>query len=79
MPRPQSAVELDRVALVVLREKDGHSKTSLAIAAGMSLGYLSDLESGRRRGNAEVIAKLASALNVPKSMLETRRAEPVSA
>lgn len=73
MPRPPAAVEIDATALAVLREKDGHSKTSLATAAGLSLGYLADLESGRRKGNPDVIARLASALNVPKSMLERRR------
>ncbi len=75
MPRPPASVQLDPTALVVLREKDGHSKTSLAALAGLSLGYLSDLESGRRKGNPDVIAKLARALNVPKSMLESRRSE----
>lgn len=73
MPRPPAPVEIDAVALAVLREKDGHSKSSLAEAAGMSLGYLSDLESGRRKGNPEVITKLARALNVPRSMIEKRR------
>ena len=73
MPRPPTAVEIDATALCVLREKDGHSKSSLARLVGMSLGYLSDLESGRRKGNPEIIGKLAQALNVPRSMLETRR------
>lgn len=66
-------VEIDPVALVVLREKDRASKTQLAKKAGISLGYLADLESGRRKGNPEVIGKLADALNVPTSMLERRR------
>lgn len=79
MPRPPAAVEIDPVALLVLREKDGHTKTSLAKAAGMTIGYLADLESGRRKGNPVVIAKLAKALNVPKSMLEKRREEAVTA
>lgn len=73
MPRPPSPVEIDPVALAVLREKDGHSKTSLAKAAGMSLSYLSDLETGHRKGNPDVITKLATALNVPRSMLEKKR------
>jgi transcriptional regulator with XRE-family HTH domain len=73
MPRPPASVEIDPLALTVLREKDGHTKTSLAKAAGMTLGYLADLESGRRKGNPKVIAELAAALNVPKSMLEKRR------
>ena len=63
--------------LRVLREKDGHSLTSLADAADMSLGYLSDLENGRREPNARVTKKLAVALNVPVSVLEKhRRIEP---
>ena len=52
------------------RRNRGHTLTSLAKAAGMSLGYLSDLENGRRRPNATVTKKLAVALNVPASVLE---------
>lgn len=59
--------------LRVIREKDGHSLTSLAKTAGMSLGYLSDLENGRRWPNATVTKKLAVALNVPVSVLEKPR------
>lgn len=59
--------------LRVLREKDGHSLTSLAAAANMSLGYLSDLENGRREPNSRVTKKLAMALNVPVSVLEKAR------
>lgn len=73
MPRPPSPVEIDPVSLAVVREKNGDSKTSLAERAGLSLGYYADLESGRRKGNPEVIAKLAAALNVPKSVIERQR------
>lgn len=59
--------------LRVIREKDGHSLTSLARVAGMSLGYLSDLENGRRWPNAQMTKKLAVALNVPVSVLEKPR------
>lgn len=59
--------------LRVLREKDGHSLTSLAKAADMSLSYLSDLENGRREPNARMTKKLAQALNVPVSVLEKAR------
>jgi transcriptional regulator with XRE-family HTH domain len=48
------------------------SKTDLAKAAGISLGYLADLESGRRKGNPAVIGKLADALGCPMSILEDR-------
>ena len=60
------------VELTVLREKDGMSKTALAKAAGMSLGYLCDLENGQREPNAVMRKKLATVLNVPVSMLEKR-------
>lgn len=56
--------------LRVIREKDGHSLTSLAHEAGMSLGYVSDLENGRRWPNATVTKKLSTALKVPMSVLE---------
>ncbi len=59
--------------LRVLREKDGHSLTSLAAKAEMSLSYLSDLENGRREPNARMTKKLAIALNVPVSVLEKER------
>lgn len=59
--------------LRVIREKDGHSLTSLAKAAGMSLSYLSELESGNRQPNAQMTKKLAQALNVPVSVLEKHR------
>lgn len=59
--------------LRVIREKDGHTLTSLAGTVGMSLGYLSDLENGRREPSARVTKKLAVALNVPVSVLEKHR------
>lgn len=61
------------IELRVLREKDGHSLTSLARAAGMSLGHLSDLENGKREPTPAVLKKLALALNVPMSVLEKHR------
>lgn len=65
--------------LRVIREKDGHSLSSLAKAVPMSLGYLSDLENGQRWPSASVTKKLAQALNVPVSVLERdRRIEPVA-
>jgi len=59
--------------LRVIREKDGHSLTSLAKTVGMSLGYLSDLENGRRRPSATMTRRIARALNVPVSVLEKPR------
>lgn len=59
--------------LRVIREKDGHSLTSLAKAAGISLGYLSDMENGRRWPNAVQTKKLATTLGVPVSVLAKPR------
>ena len=65
--------------LRVLREKDGHSLASLAARTPgptgkpMSLGYLSDLENGKREPSAAVTKRLAVALNVPVSVLEKAR------
>lgn len=60
--------------LRVLRTKDGSSLSDLARQAGMSLGYLSDLEAGKRFPNPGVVKKLAVALKVPVSVLQ--RDEP---
>ncbi|QDK02801.1 Cro protein [Gordonia phage Squiddly] len=59
--------------LRVIRTKDGHSLSSLAKAAGISLAYLSDLENGHRWPNATQLKKLAMALNCPMSVLERHR------
>lgn len=73
MTRPRSRVLLNGTALRVLREKDGHTLASLAALAGVTKSYISDLERGRRGGNAQVIRALADALNVPASLLEAPR------
>jgi transcriptional regulator with XRE-family HTH domain len=56
--------------LQVLRERDGHTLTSLAKKAGISLGYISDLEKGRRNPTPHVTKALALALNVPYSVIQ---------
>jgi transcriptional regulator with XRE-family HTH domain len=63
--------------LTVTRERDGHTKTSLAAKVimpttgkPMSLGYLNDLETGRREPNPSITLLLARALNVPVSYIE---------
>lgn len=74
MPKPPR-VTLNRLALTVIRQKDGHTMVSLAKATGYTTSYINDLEKGRRAGNAVVIRKLADALNVPASLLEARPEE----
>ena len=59
--------------LRINRTRDGQSLTSLADKAGMSLSYLSDLERGRQLPSAEATRKIATALNVPVSVIERHR------
>jgi DNA-binding XRE family transcriptional regulator len=53
----------------VIREWRDMTQSELTGAAGMTQGYLSDLETGRRRGTAESLAKIARALRVPLDLL----------
>ncbi len=53
----------------MLREHRGLTQPPLAAAASISVSYLSQLESGKRRGSAQVLAKLAAALNVDLELL----------
>jgi DNA-binding XRE family transcriptional regulator len=48
----------------VWREKRGRSQRELATAAGVSAGYLAEIETGRKPGSATALAKLAKALQV---------------
>ena len=53
----------------IAREWRGLTQIALAEAAGIGQGYLSDLEGGRRKGQTEVLARIARALEVPIDML----------
>lgn len=59
--------------LRIIRERSGVLSADLAKEAGMSKGYLSDLENGHRFPNARVTKKLAEALKVPYTVLERSR------
>jgi predicted transcriptional regulator len=48
----------------VWREHRGLSQAELAAKVGISPSYLSQLESGKRTGTAEVLAAVAAALNL---------------
>jgi len=67
-------MQIDGAALKVLREKDGFTATDFANQLGISLSYLGDIETGRRRlkRNPALIKKAADLLNVPVSMIERR-------
>lgn len=52
-----------------LRDYRGLTQSELAAATGVSVPYLSQLEGGKRRGSAKVLAKLAAALKVDLELL----------
>ena len=53
----------------VLREFRGDTQMELAAAVGISQGYLSDLETGKRKGPFELHQKFARRLGVPFELL----------
>lgn len=57
-------LRLNPHALTAWREERGLTKTELAGSAAIGLGYLCDLEKGRRPGTAPVIRRLADAMKV---------------
>jgi DNA-binding XRE family transcriptional regulator len=53
----------------VIREWRGMIQVELAVAVGISQNYLSEIETGRRKGPAELQKKFARALGVPMDLL----------
>lgn len=53
----------------VLREWRGMIQGEVAVAVGITQNYLSAIETGARRGPAELQAKIARALGVPLDLL----------
>lgn len=62
-------MHLNRAALQALRERSGHSKASLADAAGVDRTLITRLENGQRPVTPSVMQKLAEALRVPVTAL----------
>ena len=56
-------------ALRVLREWRGKTQLYLANKTNLGQGYISDLESGRRKGTAAALRNIADALKVPLDLL----------
>jgi DNA-binding Xre family transcriptional regulator len=70
LPEEVSALLLSGASLVAaIRKWRGMRQTELAERAGVSQGYLSDLESGRRKGAKETLEAVAKALDVPSGWL----------
>ena len=55
--------------LKAIRHWRGVTQMHVQLETDISQGYLSDLESGRRKGSPETIASLAQALDVPVEWL----------
>lgn len=58
-------MNLNRDALTVIRERSGHSKSSLAKKAGVDRTLVHRLENGERAATPTVMRKLADALDCP--------------
>jgi len=70
LPAPISAAILrGESRLKAIRNWRDITQLQLNFKTGISQGYLSDLESGRRMGTSETIEKLARALDVPITWL----------
>jgi mRNA-degrading endonuclease RelE of RelBE toxin-antitoxin system/PHD/YefM family antitoxin component YafN of YafNO toxin-antitoxin module len=68
-PEVSTAILRGESRLKAIRNWRGETQLHLNFITGIGQGYLSDLESGRRTGTPETIAKLAQALNVPVEWL----------
>jgi DNA-binding XRE family transcriptional regulator len=68
-PEVSAAILRGESRLKAIRNWRDETQLHLNFVTGISQGYLSDLESGRRTGTPETIAKLAQALNVPVEWL----------
>jgi DNA-binding XRE family transcriptional regulator len=65
---------VDRIAngenpLRVLREWRDMTQLELSSKADIGQGYMSDLESGRRKGTTTALKKIATAMNVPLDLI----------
>jgi len=68
-PEVSAAILRGDSRMKAFRKWRGETQVHLESKTGIGQGYLSDLETGRRTGTPETIAKLAQALNVPVGWL----------
>jgi DNA-binding XRE family transcriptional regulator len=70
LPAEVSASMLRGLTLVkALRKWRGLKQREVARKSGVAQGFLSDIESGRRVGSRETLAKIAAALDAPAAWL----------
>jgi DNA-binding XRE family transcriptional regulator len=63
------AIEAGESPVKVLRKHRGLTQAELAAVAGVSQGYVAELEAGRKTGAPETLKALARALGVPLDVL----------
>ena len=68
-PEVSAAILRGESRLRAIRNWRDVTQSHLSFQTGIGQGYLSDLESGRRTGTPETLAKLAQALDVPGEWL----------
>jgi len=68
-PEVSAAILRGDSRLKAIRRWRGETQQHLTVKTGIGQGYLSDLETGRRTGAPETLAKLAQALDVPVEWL----------
>jgi hypothetical protein len=68
-PAVSAAILKGESRLRAIRSWRDQTQLYLSHKTGIGQGYLSDLESGRRAGTPETLAKLAKALDVPVSWI----------
>jgi len=68
-PKVSAAILRGESRLKAIRNWRDETQLHLSFKTGIGQGYLSDLETGRRTGTPETIAKLAVALDVPLEWL----------
>ena len=68
-PEVSAAILRGDSRLKAIRHWRDETQMHLSFKTDISQGYLSDLESGRRTGTPETVAKLAQALDVPVEWL----------
>jgi transcriptional regulator with XRE-family HTH domain len=65
-------------ALRVVREWRGKTQLYIAQKANIGQGYISDLESGRRKGTIAALKRIADALKVPLDLIAQGMARVVA-
>lgn len=71
--RPKEPLNHEPEAVTYAREKAGLTRTAVAQACGVSLSLISQIEDGKRNASPALLLKLATTLNCPLVVLESKR------